>query len=158
VAEIIVMGGALRVPGNVRPEAEFNVFNDPLAASLIFDSGIPVRLVTLDVTRQTFLMREHIEGLKGRGSAADLVAQVVGAWFRARPDRQRFTLHDPLAVAAAVEPDLLEWEPVKVEVETADPERLGKTTSQGGPWSVMAPTAVQSTRAVDFIMNALVGC
>jgi purine nucleosidase len=148
----------LRVPGNVRPEAEFNVFNDPLAASLIFNSDIPVRLVPLDVTRQTFLTREHIEGLNGRGSAADLIAWVVRSWFQARPERQRFTLHDPLAVAAAVQPGLLEWEQASVKVEMADPDRPGKTKLRGRVGSVLAPTGVQSTKAVDFIIKALVGC
>ena len=158
VAEIVVMGAALQVPGNVRPEAEFNVFNDPLAASLIFDSGISVRLVTLDVTRQVFLTREDIEGLRGRCSAADLVAQVVGAWFLGRPDRERFTLHDPLAVAAAAKPGLLDWGQAIAKVQTTDPDMLGKTRLGVGAGSMLVPTEVDAMGAVDFVLNALIGC
>ncbi len=155
VAEIVVMGGALRAPGNIRPEAEFNIFSDPLAASAILGAGVPVRLAPLDVTRQTFLTRERVAELQGRGRAADLAARLVGAWFEGRPDRQHFALHDPLAVAAAAAPDLLEWEAALVEVETDDPERLGKTTLVEGSGHVLAPRAVHAAEAVDFIVGTL---
>ena len=50
---MIVMGGAVEVPGNVTAYAEFNIYNDPLAADMVLNSGVPVTLVGLDVTMQT---------------------------------------------------------------------------------------------------------
>jgi inosine-uridine nucleoside N-ribohydrolase len=49
---IVAMGGAWRVPGNVVPEAEYNVWCDPESAQAVYDSGVPVVAVGLDVTRQ----------------------------------------------------------------------------------------------------------
>ena len=59
--EVVVMGGAVRVPGNVTPFAEFNIYVDPLAAQMVFESGLPVTLVPLDVTHQVFLSLRVIE-------------------------------------------------------------------------------------------------
>ncbi len=49
IAELVLMGGAARVPGNVTPAAEFNIHVDPYAAALVFDSGLPITMVPLDV-------------------------------------------------------------------------------------------------------------
>ena len=49
VGEILVMGGAVEVGGNVTPYAEFNIYDDPRAANVVFDSGVPVTLIGLDV-------------------------------------------------------------------------------------------------------------
>src|SRR6185437_15919771 len=53
VREVVIMGGALRVPGNVTPAAEFNIYADPHAAQVVFKAGWPIRLVALDVTNIT---------------------------------------------------------------------------------------------------------
>ena len=57
VSEIVVMGGAVEVPGNVTPHAEFNIYEDPWSANAVFTSGVPVTLVGLDVTHRTFMHR-----------------------------------------------------------------------------------------------------
>lgn len=52
--EVVIMGGAVRTKGNITPYAEFNIFSDPLAARIVFESGLPITLVPLDVTHQVF--------------------------------------------------------------------------------------------------------
>src|SRR4030043_95264 len=59
--EIVIMGGAVRTKGNVTPYAEFNIYVDPLAAKIVLGSGLPITLVSLDVTHQVCLTPSLIE-------------------------------------------------------------------------------------------------
>ncbi|MFQ5778856.1 MAG: nucleoside hydrolase, partial [Terriglobia bacterium] len=60
VGEIVQMGGALRVPGNTSETAEFNLYVDPEAAAAVLATGVPLRLVPLDVTQQAVLLRQEV--------------------------------------------------------------------------------------------------
>ena len=108
---IVVMGGAVSVPGNVTPAAEFNFYVDPEAAAAVFNAGLPIELIPLDVTRQVLLTRAAL---------AEVVGPAPGRRARFVEDFSRFgfdfadshgeggiALHDPLAVAAAVDPGLV---------------------------------------------------
>jgi purine nucleosidase len=132
IKEIIVMGGAVRTAGNITPYAEFNIFVDPLAASKVFASGLPVRLVPLDVTRQVALtpaiMRKRIEPIKNEFARFVIEStgydESSGIFFGGRSS---FFLHDPLAIGAAVCPDLIGMGKVDLQVVTERGERYGKT-------------------------------
>lgn len=71
IAALYVMGGALRVPGNIQamaprldhPFSEWNIFVDPYAADLVFRSGVPIRLVALDATNQVPLTEDFLRRL-----------------------------------------------------------------------------------------------
>jgi len=131
VAGLVVMGGAFNVTpyghGNVTPVAEFNVWHDPEAARIVLASGIPIVAVGLDVTtcpgvRLSKSLLEEIEGLGTRRArlVADLCRGLV----------HRFgglSLHDPLAVAAALDPSLVETEGFVVDVETVGELTRGET-------------------------------
>jgi purine nucleosidase/pyrimidine-specific ribonucleoside hydrolase len=121
IRRLVVMGGAVAVPGNVTPAAEFNVYVDPEAAALVLGAGLPVELIPLDVTRQVMLPREALErALEGRpGPVADLVAAFTPHGFdvaAARGDAG-IVLHDPLAVAVALDPTLVGFDDLHLEVE-----------------------------------------
>jgi inosine-uridine nucleoside N-ribohydrolase len=131
--EVVVMGGAVRTGGNVTPHAEFNIYVDPHAAKIIFDSGLPITLVPLDVTHQVFLtpqvMEERVKPVNNSLSkflieATDYDLATQRFWGRS----ERFHLHDPLAVGYVIDPELLEKERVRVHVETQQGEYFGKTT------------------------------
>ncbi|MCH7566549.1 MAG: nucleoside hydrolase [Nitrospirae bacterium] len=120
---VISMGGAVAVPGNVTAAAEFNIFVDPHAAQQVFASGLPLTLVPLDVTTQVVLNRERILALAAQhanpaiqflrdatGHALNFSEQVEGQAI--------LPLHDPLAVGVAIDPTLVDLTPLHVQVET----------------------------------------
>ena len=155
VAEIIVMGGAVEAPGNVTGHAEFNIYNDPAAAEVVFDSGTQVTLVGLDVTEQVAVSREDEPWIEGDSASASLARRLLAAWFALHPDRGPYGLHDPLAVAAAVDPTLLSCRQGEVGVEVRQGDRLGKTTASYGPGPVRVALGVDAARAVSLIRDLI---
>ena len=155
VAEIIVMGGAVEAPGNVTGHAEFNIYNDPAAAEVVFDSGAQVTLVGLDVTEQVAVSREDEPWIEGDSASASLARRLLAAWFALHPDRGLYGLHDPLAVAAAIDPSLLSCRQGEVDVEVRQGDRLGKTTASYGPGPVRVALGVDAGRAVSLIRDLI---
>jgi inosine-uridine nucleoside N-ribohydrolase len=131
--EIVVMGGAFRVPGNTTPVAEFNIFVDPHAAQLVFDFGVPLMIVPLDVTEQCILRQEHLEsGPQEPPSLLPFVADVSRHYMRYQEEHDGFSgsyMHDPLAIAVTIDPTLVETRPAAVRVETAGEYTTGMTVA-----------------------------
>ena len=80
---------------------------------------------------------------------------VLSNWFRSHPERDRYELCDPLAVAAAIWPDLLQYKTARVAVETKDAVRLGKTVAEYGSGHVRVAVGVDIGRAKGLIMRLL---
>jgi purine nucleosidase len=126
MAALVIMGGTVAVPGNVTPAAEFNMWMDPEAADIVFRSGAPITMVGLDVCHQTSFDRDRAARFRRNGSPlAGFVADAAESWIEVReqlfPDEhEALHLYDTLAVAAAIEPDLLETREALVEIETSD--------------------------------------
>ena len=139
---LVVMGGAFDVPGNITRHAEFNAYVDPEAAAQVFAAPFPqVTVVGLNVSHQTALPRAVWEAAAGaQDPAARLMVQVCRRTFIER-GVSGFYLHDPLALAVALDPTLVTEEPASVEVDLAGEER-GRTRVAG-------PGAVGVARTVD---------
>ncbi|OXM87237.1 nucleoside hydrolase [Paenibacillus rigui] len=132
VERVVVMGGAVTVPGNVTAYAEANVFADPDAADYVFRSGIPVTLVGLDVTMKTLLSIEEMTNWRNKTSKlgpflADMTEFYMGAYERFYPGIGGCALHDPLAVGAVIEPGFVKSVPMRLQVGL-EGETLGRTT------------------------------
>jgi purine nucleosidase len=135
VREIVVMGGVfLGHTGVAAMPGEFNFWVDPDAAAVVLESGAPLRLVGLDVTRQVRLDREDAARLRRTSSdfatfAADCTDEWITHLERTSPaddwDQGSCALHDPLAVAVVARPDLVTWRPAQVGVERAGPRTRG---------------------------------
>lgn len=124
---ITVMGGAIRVPGNVGPTTEFNFAVDPEAAEIVLGAGLPIRLVPLDVTEQVILSREAVENAKGNGKLQAFIRDMTAATMAFHREHEGFDgmfLHDPLAVGVVADPSLVRAQPMAVAVE-----RRGELTS-----------------------------
>ena len=139
--QVIVMGGAFRVPGNVTPHAEYNIWADPEAAHHVFEAPLPgLMAIGLDVTHQTSLSREaweRAEATGRHGTPAKVVAEVNRHVFLEQ-GRSGSYLHDPLTVGAAIDPSLLRHDAAAVQV-TRDDAELGRTRIVGeGPTLVAA--------------------
>jgi inosine-uridine nucleoside N-ribohydrolase len=118
---IVVMGGAIAVPGNITPAAEFNFYVDPEAAAAVLEAGLPVELVPLDVTRRVVLaqtaLTERLHRCSDRIARFMLDFTLHGFAFGAEREGGGIVLHDPLAMAVALDPSLVTFEPLHVEVE-----------------------------------------
>lgn len=102
---IVTMGGAWGVRGNVRPEAEYNVWCDPAAAQAVFDCGVPIAVVGLNVTRQVHVTPGQLTG------ASAFVQRMCAH------DGWSGYLHDPLAVGVAIDPTLVQTQRARAVVE-----------------------------------------
>ena len=155
--ELVVMGGTVEAPGNVTQYAEFNIYNDPVAAGIVLSSGMEITLVPLDVCTQTCFSRGARAWVPGDTRAARLARRVLAGWFRTHPDRERYDLCDPLAMAAVIQPDLLTYRQAEVSVETSDPERLGRTVARYGSGPVRVASEVEADRARALIAGSIAG-
>ncbi len=152
---LIVMGGALDVPGNVTPHAEFNFYSDPSAARVVLSSGAHVTLVDLGVCRQALIQREEVDRLLKGDRAGRLAGRILSNWFRQHPEKEGYDLCDPVAMAVALEPGILTTRNGRVHVETGCPKRLGQTTFEAGEGSVEVATAVDAPRFFELFYRLL---
>ncbi|WP_027460586.1 nucleoside hydrolase [Deinococcus murrayi] len=130
VREVVWMGGSTG-GGNRTPSAEFNALADPHAAHIVLTSGARVRMYGLNVTMQAVATPERVERLRGLGNRAGRVSAEL-LTFYAGVYRERYglsggALHDPLAVAAAIRPELCRTQPINVQVETHEGLNFGRT-------------------------------
>ena len=127
---IVLMGGSLS-GGNITPAAEFNIYVDPEAARIVFQSGIPITMVGLDVTRKTSLTDDHVRTLQ---AAQNPVSQAAAKIARNAIDHNRErgfvvgpNMHDSLAVAAFLDPSILKFKDYYVDIETTGELTAGAT-------------------------------
>jgi inosine-uridine nucleoside N-ribohydrolase len=130
VKQISLMGGSLTF-GNSTPAAEFNIWCDPEAAHVVFSSGIPIKMVGLNVTRQVAATPERRAQIRKIGNrASGIVADMLDFYserLRALFGLAGGSMHDPLAVAALVDPEILRFEPMHVAVELRGTHTYGMT-------------------------------
>jgi inosine-uridine nucleoside N-ribohydrolase len=156
LARVVIMGGAITVPGNVSPVAEFNISVDPEAAQLVFTSGLPLTLVGLDVTERVRLTTARIEqevqplGTRLSQFVLDCTAQAIA--FSDRMGRPGgMAMHDPLAVGVVIDATLLQTVALPVQVETKGEWTTAMTVADRRPLPphVKAPANMDVALGVD---------
>jgi len=134
---IVVMGGSFTVAGNTTAHAEFNVFADPEAAVEVFNSGAPnLTVIGLDVTHQVAMPRSVWEaGATSENISAQLISKLC-AWVWTGHRREAMFLHDPLAVAVAIEPSLVVCADRSISVSCLEGNRGETRAERTGPIKV----------------------
>ena len=131
IHEIVLMGGGCFEGGNVTPAAEFNIYVDPHAAKVVFQSGIPLVVMPLDLTHKALTTRERVARFKALGNKAGIfTAEMLG--FFERFDMEKYgsmgaPLHDPNVIAYLLKPELYKSREVNVEIETESALTMGMT-------------------------------
>ncbi len=131
LARIVAMGGARREGGNITASAEYNIYADPHAAHVVFESGCPVVVMGLDATHQVRATETRIAAIEAVGTrAAEAVAELLR--FSRRVERDVVwgldaPLHDPCTIAYLLKPELFETRPCRMTVEMVSPLTLGHT-------------------------------
>jgi purine nucleosidase len=134
ISRIYVMGGAVRVGGNVEQpghdgSAEWNLFNQPEAAAEVVRSGIPITLIPLDATNKVPLTRAFIDRIAAQHSVASQLA--AQAWRLAAAQVSTYYFWDTLTAAALVEPDVVRTERLRIRVITTGASQ-GRTVEDPG--------------------------
>ena len=110
VKEIIFMGGAYQCAGNVTPFAEANIIGDPEATDIVFNSGIPLTMVGLDVTMQTRMSATYLTRIARASACLEplilAINQVYSQYYLDSQNWQDFPVHDSSAVAFAARPEI----------------------------------------------------
>jgi inosine-uridine nucleoside N-ribohydrolase len=126
---IVLMGGSIG-EGNITPAAEFNVWADPEAAARVFESGADVTMVGLDVTHKALFTPERAERLRAGGRIGRVVAELIdfyGVFHRETYGWPGSPIHDALALAYVIRPELLETIRCGVIVDTGSELGRGRT-------------------------------
>lgn len=130
IEEFVLMGGSYQ-NGNVTPAAEFNIYCDPEAAYIVFNSGLKVTMVGLDVTRQVLVLPEVLDQMeKINNKASDLFVKLMRVF---NENQQRVfgfegaPLHDPLTLAYLIDPSVLDLVHVHCDIDISHGTSYGRT-------------------------------
>ena len=156
LSRVVVMGGAYDIPGNVTPTAEFNIYADPEAAAQVFEAPFRrITIVGLDVTHRTPWPRTAWEAAVQAARADPAARLAVAVCRQAFVERSlaQVYLHDPLAVAVALDPTLVNQENTSIVVGLGDEDR--GVTRAIGPGTVGVAKAVDVRRFLSRFASAL---
>ncbi len=130
IKEMVIMGGGISF-GNVTPVAEFNVYVDPEAASLVFDLDVPKVLAPLDMTHKAAITRAELEKMRSFGSdVLNTISDLLEFFMKTYKEVfgiDGAPLHDPTTIAYLIRPEMFEWEDYNLVVELDGEYTYGQT-------------------------------
>jgi len=162
IEELVIMGGAVRVPGNLgdggvfkteNKTAEWNFYIDPLAASIVFSSKAAIRLIPLDATQQVPIHADLVKTLQdgAKGTLEQFAAQVLGSDETAIRQGY-FYAWDPLAAVALVDVDVVRVTPMSIQIEmTGNDQGRSDETQHGAPNARVALAADAADFRREFV-------
>jgi pyrimidine-specific ribonucleoside hydrolase len=137
ISHLCLMGGSIG-EGNTTVSAEFNIVADPEAADVVFRSGVPITMIGLDVTHQALLDRGSSQTLRALGTESGRIAAELTDFALDRnlewSGSSTTAIHDAVAIAHLVVPDLVAVARYHVTVDTTDGPARGRTVCDGLPY------------------------
>ena len=133
IKKIVLMGGAYFEVGNITPAAEFNIFVDPDAAKIVFEAGIDMVVMPLDVTHKALVTEKRNEAFRQLKSPVGIAVAEMTDFFE-RFDKEKYgssgaPLHDPCVTAYLIDPKIFSGKNINVEIETKSDLTLGMTVA-----------------------------
>lgn len=165
VAEVSVMGGAVGT-GNITPAAEFNFFADPVAARIVLESRLKLRVVGVDVTHTVGLREEDVAHLRGSGRALPSLLGDLQAFYLSRQGemygRDHAPQHDVLAVVPWVDGDAIVYERCSGTVSTESGPTWGMSVfdtrnraDATAPKNILLARRADRDRVIASVMESL---
>jgi purine nucleosidase len=160
LAGLVVMGGVVGGAHALHlPWTEHNFRSDPEAAQIVLSAGAPAIIVPLDVTTQVRIRPDDLERMRAAGDAFHQAVADQVSLYPPFVQRGWTYLHDPLAIAALIEPSLVVLEPLRAVVETGGEHTTGKLLvappAPDAPATAHVALGVDATRAERFIVDRL---
>jgi len=170
IGQIIILGGAYSVNGNVNPAAEANIFGDPDAADIVFTCGADILAIGINITHQVILSDVDRKKLEQSDSKyARYLSKILGLYYDYHMDAYSTTgvyLHDPTTLLAAVDPSLMTYTEGVVRVQTDGitkgltvfdntKKTYGEITEWCGKPTVKVAVTVDAPAVVELIMQRL---
>jgi pyrimidine-specific ribonucleoside hydrolase len=160
ISMVYAMGGAIDVPGNAirNPDAEWNVWVDPVAAAEVFASGVPLTLVPLDATNQVPLNVFHLRALEAHQATPGAAAVVTALAGNAQLAEGGLYFWDQLTAAFLVDESLAGFETMSLRVVTeGERDTAGRIQRAADGASVRVATTVDAVRFEQEFLSALAG-
>ncbi|MEM7091119.1 MAG: nucleoside hydrolase, partial [Pseudomonadota bacterium] len=115
------------------PTAEFNIYVDPEAAEIVFKSGVPITVMSLDVTHKALVTKTRNDAFRALGTNVGIAVAEMTDFFE-RFDREKYgsdgaPLHDPCVTAYLIRPELFSGRHINVEIETTSSLTMGMTVA-----------------------------
>ncbi|KAK3444338.1 hypothetical protein EUGRSUZ_A00423 [Eucalyptus grandis] len=169
IGQIVLLGGAFSVNGNVNPAAEANIFGDPDAADIVFTSGADVLAIGINVTHQVVLTDADRDKLvQSNGRFAQYLSRILEVYFAYHREAYftRVYLHDPTTIIAALNPSLLTFTEGVVRVQTTGitrgltilyngQKRFGEHTEWSDKPKVKVAVTVDAPSVVKLVLDRL---
>jgi ribosylpyrimidine nucleosidase len=130
IEEVVLMGGSYS-NGNVSPAAEFNIFTDPEAAYIVFNSNLKVTMIGLDVTRKVLVLPEVISRMEKINTKSSVLFTKLMKVFNENQNKVfglvGGPLHDPVTIAYLIDPSILELKYVHCDIDISHGTSYGRT-------------------------------
>ena len=131
IREVVLMGGGFFQGGNATPTAEFNIYVDPHAAHVVFESGVPLTMASIDCTYTALMTPEWINSLRAVGTRTAIQAANMADFFRRYGSHKFATdarpIHDACVTGFLLAPHLFQQKQCNVAIELMSPATIGMT-------------------------------
>ena len=160
IDEIIFMGGSTGA-GNVTPEAEFNILVDPEAADIVLNSGVPIKMVGLNITRTVLVTKQVVERMRKINNQASKLFVDLMEVFNTNQAKffgllEGAPLHDPVTIASMIDDKLIVWKDLNVRVDISHSPLEGKTYCEEKlPYNCKVAIGIDIPRFWDLIEQGI---